>query len=1095
VNDAPGNSTAVIGAIDPSMADPLDVVFRLTSITPGSEVIIDTVSAGVMLTSLAGVDFPSSGVVESFFICGAPSDAQQCIPSNVPQFFPDPTKPADQTCPNLVPRTGVCARWPGLDQFGNISWLRKTTFTPAGAATVPLTVRFRGLQDFGAASDHFESVIKLNIDVATHVVTPVLPTFDSFIANIVTEPSSGGTSNFCAVFNTPDSPGEICFAVDLAGACSSCAAGDQSCTCGGCVPPFADCDGDFGRPNGNGCETNLDSNSDSCGSCGHACDCGFQCSGGRCIQDQICAVCPPDHSVLTQHNRKSRDGGQLVESALTPAAVGFFGMRLQCSASITGGGMAQPLYAEGVSLNGGPPTDALYVASTSNTLSAFDVAQFAVNGGDCGAAQWHTTLPDDDFAGANLCGCQNNCQGQPFTSMPTPVIDPCRNRIYMMFGTKDPNTGHADAYYVAVLDMRDGSVLGCQAINATATDSLGDSISFVPTFQYNRAGLLLDEGSLYVAFGNGAGIQCGEEQSHGWVMRYLTLPVAGRLQLSQQGVVADTMEATAISGCNGKSYGGGIWQAGGGLVGAGDGDVFAFTGNGHIAPSAFSYGDSLLRLAPSGNGLVVSGNYSPDATSDPNACASVHADASFMEERDLDLASGGPLKIPGTRLIAGGGKTGIVYLVDPQNMSLQQSFQGTQAMANSQCSANDCAYCRCVADCGGDSTCVTQCGLQNTPAACSSTCRCCGASCDLNDCRYDSWDTGPHLHGSPTFWQTSADDGYLYLWGEKDNLRGYHFSYQAQRFDHTGAPAIGVDRTNRPIIANPDTMPGGMISLSAQGQTNGIVWATLPGLETSLPQSTPPPGHLYAFGATPDAQNRLPLLWDTAYPSQLALGKWTAPTIANGLVFVATGGTAGSGSDPRVLVYQLGTFRRRPFPLPPFGVRRPPISPPGPLKFFFPTEAAIAATSGVPFAATQPPGERAVLTANAEGFEIWTGTSDGWRLVSTTASLFEVSNGVLRRLGRLDGEHWTMRDGTRLTTTLAVEAPAGALHSVPWQRLAVTRRGSDHDHDDDDDGVFARVRSIQRIATLGGEPPPSVKPTPGKTVQSRFTAQYVFYAR
>jgi hypothetical protein len=169
------------------------------------------------------------------------------------------------------------------------------------------------------------------------------------------------------------------------------------------------------------------------------------------------------------------------------------------------------------------------------------------------------------------------------------------------------------------------------------------------------------------------------------------------------------------------------------------------------------------------------------------------------------------------------------------------------------------------------------------------------------------------------------------------------------------------------------------------------------------------------------------------------------------------------------------------------GDRKCEILPPGPMSYYFPNEAAISARSGRPFAATRPKGESALLTAAADGIQTWTASGDKWVPASTQADLVEVSDEVCRHLASQEGLRWTARDGSSVTAKVTAESPAGALHSLPWQRLIVS------EHAGNGRGLFSQVTSIQRIATLGGEPPPGVKPTTAKTAQSRFTAYYIFY--
>jgi hypothetical protein len=204
-NDQAGDTT-VRGALTGTS---YDVTFRLTSVTPGEVADSGFVETGIMLTSLAGVAFPPAPPPTGytmFFECGT-NQNQSCFPTNEPQFYPDPGKQFGQTCPSVAPPGGVCALVPGIDIFTTEAYLRSTNYLPpVGVSTVPLTVKFRNLDGFDGGTSQPESTITLNVDLPTGTVSPVLPTHDPFIGNIV---------NNCAIFNTGSSPGSICFAVDV----------------------------------------------------------------------------------------------------------------------------------------------------------------------------------------------------------------------------------------------------------------------------------------------------------------------------------------------------------------------------------------------------------------------------------------------------------------------------------------------------------------------------------------------------------------------------------------------------------------------------------------------------------------------------------------------------------------------------------------------------------------------------------------------------------------------------------------------------------------------------------------------------------------
>jgi len=97
-------------------------------------------------------------------------------------------------------------------------------------------------------------------------------------------------------------------------------------------------------------------------------------------------------------------------------------------------------------------------------------------------------------------------------------------------------------------------------------------------------------------------------------------------------------------------------------------------------------------------------------------------------------------------------------------------------------------------------------------------------------------------------------------------------------------------------------MPGAVLSLSASGSIagTGIVWGAHPTSQNAVAASVP--GTLRAF----DAQDVSRELWNSDMVAADALGKFgkfAAPTISNGKVFVAT-------QSNQVLVYGLKSANR-----------------------------------------------------------------------------------------------------------------------------------------------------------------------------------------
>jgi hypothetical protein len=130
-----------------------------------------------------------------------------------------------------------------------------------------------------------------------------------------------------------------------------------------------------------------------------------------------------------------------------------------------------------------------------------------------------------------------------------------------------------------------------------------------------------------------------------------------------------------------------------------------------------------------------------------------------------------------------------------------------------------------------------------------------------------------HIHGGPVYW-SGRSGAFVYVWGENDYLKAYAM--------------VNGRLSDLPVARSPerapDGMPGGMISLSANGDADGIVWATHPAQGDANHFTRP--GMVRAFDATNVSRE----LWNSRMvPDRDDVGtfaKFNAPTIANGKVYV-----------------------------------------------------------------------------------------------------------------------------------------------------------------------------------------------------------------
>jgi len=157
---------------------------------------------------------------------------------------------------------------------------------------------------------------------------------------------------------------------------------------------------------------------------------------------------------------------------------------------------------------------------------------------------------------------------------------------------------------------------------------------------------------------------------------------------------------------------------------------------------------------------------------------------------------------------------------------------------------------------------------------------------------------------SLVYWNSAMHGPLVYMWGQTDRLRAY-------RLD-------GERLKEAPFAIRPEVTeghPGAMMSLSANGNKDGILWASIHASGDSWHESRP--GVLRAY----DANDIMRELWNSLEePSRddcNNYAKTAPPTIANGKVYLASLGTRNTGSG-QLCVY--GVLPDGPAPLPPSSV-------------------------------------------------------------------------------------------------------------------------------------------------------------------------------
>ena len=272
--------------------------------------------------------------------------------------------------------------------------------------------------------------------------------------------------------------------------------------------------------------------------------------------------------------------------------------------------------------------------------------------------------------------------------------------------------------------------------------------------------------------------------------------------------------------------GGDSWNSGGAPPVDSEGNLYYSSGNGAfgLTPNGLPQtGNSFIKLSPS---LQLLDYFTP-------------YNSAVLNAGDEDLGSSGLTLLPGTKYVIGGGKQGVLYLVDTKNMGgfnatadqVQQEFQAIFGSGTS------------------------------------------------------------HIHGGVTYFNSKANGPTAYVWGENDTLRAFLFD------PHTGLvnPApFAVGSVTAPVVSNYGAMPGGFASISADGNEHGILWASTPYRGDA--GAWPTYGVLYAFDAS-----TLNMLWsdktEDARDDVGIFAKFVPPVVANGRMFIPTFGGPNTAPD------------------------------------------------------------------------------------------------------------------------------------------------------------------------------------------------------
>jgi hypothetical protein len=519
------------------------------------------------------------------------------------------------------------------------------------------------------------------------------------------------------------------------------------------------------------------------------------CAARACLLLAMSSYSYAQIDVLTQHNDNSRTGTNLLETALTPGNVNQAQFGMLFKRVLDDQLYTQPLVATNVKTDEGT-RDIVYVTTVNNSVYAFDA-----NDNEAKLPIWHVNFGIPAHVHSTNFGCLD-INGQ-MGIIGTPTIDKARGVLYVVALTRagaqsGPLTGYTQRLHE--LDLATGADLPGSPVEVNAP-------AFNALMQNQRPALMLANGMVYVGYAS----HCDKEPYHGFMMAYdaKTLAQVSVLNTSPTGSEAS------------------IWQSGQGPAVDDQGNVYVVTGNGSW-DGLKNFSESFLKLTPD---LKLLDWFTPT-----NHFA--------LDKGDVDLDSSGATLIPGTHLVLGGGKEGILYTLDTRDLGHL-----------------------------GDEH-----AIQHFRA------------------------TASHLH-SLVYWSSAKNGNLLYVWGQRDKAKVYKFD--------------GNKLVEKPFMTRDipnEGHPGAMLSLSANGSHDGILWAAIHATGDSWHESRP--GVLHAY----DADDIRHELWNSLDdPSRDDCGEYSKmapPTIANGRVYLASFGSENVGTGQFCVYGLLPAKDASPLPAP-----------------------------------------------------------------------------------------------------------------------------------------------------------------------------------
>jgi hypothetical protein len=583
--------------------------------------------------------------------------------------------------------------------------------------------------------------------------------------------------------------------------------------------------------------------------------------------------------ISTRGYNAQRTNATLTETSLTQAAVRTRGLTSYYSFNFEGdarGTEAATLIAPNLLACDGLTHNLAFCVTMANDVYGFDC--------DTGGLLWMRRIGN---AIVNTRAIDMYEINDHWGILSTPVINPRTNIGYCVAMISPDGTVGNSKHWLYAINLADGS-------NAAPPLDLSTASYTAPTGRVSvmgavtrkqRCALLLDSrnGIDTVFVANGSFMESADT-NQGWLIAC--------------DVTTDLQLAAAWTSTN-RYSGGGIWQgAGGPTLDPSTGDVLLAIGNGAF-DGITDFGESVVRIGytpAAGNtpaALAVKQWFTPytdtgrvagamyqtvadlsllpaaEAGDDDPAMATSNMDSSS----DEDLNSGGPCLILASQsglsrdIIVQSGKDGILYVINADHMGSPplSAFAPETIQAEVYALLLSPPYWFTYYN-------------PQTPAP---------TDLSLIDTTYAG--KTHHMHATPVFFRSAVHGPMLFCMGENGNLRAFAINSD---FTLTYL-ACSAEVASADCTMPPGGMPGGMLSLSANGSVPGtaIIWACIPygDANKSITQGRFIAYDAENFGTYSDGSGAIRKLWDSqAVALTYTHNKFNIAHVFNGKIFLPT---------------------------------------------------------------------------------------------------------------------------------------------------------------------------------------------------------------